>query len=149
MQNMIERDVRECFRLFVNFMRTHIKNLDDYDYKEVSLEKIIQDTNILYMQYIVKAAYSIQENCVGLVAYNHLKSMFEQISLKEKCVVLERDIKLLNEENAYLRDELLELRKKIGTTIEIDTPIIEVPTTITNNRDQINPKKKNAKGWIF
>lgn len=71
----MEKEIRTCFGLYLNYIKQHIKNLREYDIDAMSISDMDAQLDVIHMQYILTSSYSLSKTSPGLIAYNHLKTV--------------------------------------------------------------------------
>lgn len=138
----MDNEIRICFSLFVNHMRTTVKNLTEYDYNSMTSQQIRGEIDVIFMKYILCSTFSVSDSSIGVVAYKHLKKMIDNDEMKIKYYKIDNEMKLLALENTILKQELTELRNKVSTTL---FPM----NTIASYGAQLNPStQQQPKGWF-
>lgn len=133
----MDKDIRYCFSLYLNHMKSQIKNLKGYNVDEMSITEIRNQLDIIHMQYII-SSFAVSKSSTAVMSYNHLKEMIDNNISK-----LEYEIKLLKEENIDLINKLDEVTKLEGN-IEFES------VNIIENKDIGNNKmEEQKKGWFF
>ena len=114
----MESEIKTCFCLYLNHIKSNIKNVQDYDVSKMTITQIRSQLNIIHMQYILtSSSYSVSEASPCVVAYKHLKKMIDVDDNNSKYQKLDSDVKLLNLENTILKQELNDLKNKISNTL--------------------------------
>lgn len=137
----MDNEIRSCFCLYLHYMKSNIKNLQDYDIQNMTISQIKAQLEFVHMQYILTtSSYSLSETAPAIVAYKHLKQMIEGDHISLKYQKLESDIKCLTLENEILKRELNDFKNKMSNVLFPSSPITE--PQISTNTDQ--PKR-----WFF
>ena len=135
----MESEIKLCFNLFVNHMKSNIKDLRTYDSSTMTVNQIRGEIDVIYMKYILCSSYSVSDSSIGVVAYNHLKKMIDGSAKYGQLHKLESEVKALGLENAFLKQEITELKTKVSNAL--------FPTqTLTGSEvQQVQQQKK----WFF
>ena len=138
----MENEIKMCFCLYLNHIKLNVKNIQDLDVSSMTIDLIRSQLNIIHMQFILTSpSYSISETSPSFVAYNHLKKMIDGEDINMKCQKLESDIKLLNLENANLKQEFDNLKIKVSDALFQQS---QSPTSIQTSTSTPN---QQSKGW--
>ena len=78
----LESNIRKCYTLYVSFLKANIKNLENIDQDDISIEQIDNHLDVLHLRYILSHTYSLSPDSVGMMAYRHLKQMIEEYNIK-------------------------------------------------------------------
>lgn len=123
-------DIKQCFDLFVKYLRSNVKNIEIIVTDNMTITDIKTQTNIAYMQYILSNGFSVSASSVAVIAYEHLKKMIDEYlksdspkqllkhtQLKEKLSTFKSTMYLILSENNDLKKELCELKNNLGQII--------------------------------
>jgi len=75
----MENNIKVCFTLFVNYLRTHggLKDIPEYDVDKISLDVLTDLVDVLYMKYLT-SSYGLSSTSTVPSAYNHLINMIDK-----------------------------------------------------------------------
>lgn len=143
----MESEIKTCFCLYLNHIKSNIKNVHDYDVSKMTISQIKSQLNIIHMQYILtSSSYAVSEASPCVVAYKHLKKMIDVDDNNSKYEKFESDIKILNLENAILKQELNDLKNKISNTL---FPNLSTSLNMDANANaDTNTNVNQSKGWF-
>jgi hypothetical protein len=113
----MENEIKMCFSLFVNHMKANIKDLRSYDVGAMTINQIRAEIDVIYMKYILISSYSVSDSSIGVVAYTHLKKMIDGNNKVSQIHRLEQEVKTLGLENAFLKQEVNELKTRISNAL--------------------------------
>lgn len=81
----MEQEIKQCFLLYVTYMKSNIKDLQDYDTDNMSILQIKTQTNLIHMKYLMTCGmYSVTKTSPIIMGFNHLMNLindFESIRL--------------------------------------------------------------------
>ena len=121
----MENKIRECFSLLILFIKKNIKDINDYNIDEMTIQDIRCEIDILYMKYILSpSCLNSDKNTVGL-GYKHLRNMIRDLELSN-------EIRSLQMENFLLKQEIDNHKN----------PSKNPPCIQNENQEQ-------PKGWFF
>lgn len=135
----MEGEIKLCFNLFVNHMKSNVKDLRTYDASTMTVNQIRGEIDVIYMKYILCSSYSVSDSSIGVVAYNHLKKMIDGNAKGSQLHKLESEVKTLGLENALLRQEIAELKTKVANVLFPTNSL-----TVSGSGVQ----SSNQKGWF-
>lgn len=141
----IEQEIKTCFTLYLNYMKSQIKNLKGYNVDEMSISQIRIQLDVIHMQYIV-SSFSISKTSTGYVSYMHLKQMIDNytITKSEKLINMENDIESLKQEM-----EILKNKSKNDQEVEIIDMLNTPLDSLTNDSYNNVTIEEQKKGWFF
>lgn len=125
----MNREIRTCFGLYNNYIKTIVKPIDEYTSAEIddmSIDDIRTFANVLHMKYIL-SSYSISETSTAMIAYKHLTSLIDKNTLLNKMDIIDNDYLLTKD--------------KVGR-LELVLDKINGVRDVENNDDK-------RKRWIF
>lgn len=133
-------NIRTCFMLYVNHLRSQRKDLvtEAYNYETLTDQQIRSQLDILHMKYILSSSFTLNDSSPCMVAYKHLKSMIDGNSIDEKCSRLQFQISKVETENRELKHEIQEVKQKVSTNM-------------FNNYETKSPQSSQtvtSKGWF-
>lgn len=80
----METEIRQCFILYVAYMKSNIKNLEDYDVENMSVQQIKAQANLLFMRYLMTSGvYSVSKTSPIIIGFNHLVRMINEWESKK------------------------------------------------------------------
>lgn len=150
----MEKEIRICFKLYLNYIKQYVKHLQEYDVNEMSVSDIDSQLDVIHMQCIIASGYSISKTSPCIIAFNHLKKMIADNNSCYKCQC--KDI-----ENKKLKQALDELRTSMTSMLmpsphiidnvmsETGISIVQLNGTQTLNEQLHDQTKQQPKGWFF
>ena len=100
----MEKEIRTCFGLYLNYIKQHIKNLKEYEVDIMDTSDIECQLNIVHMQYILTSSYSVSKTSPALMAYCHLKEMIRNTKTSKVCCLCQKPEKVLDLPSTVLLD---------------------------------------------
>ena len=140
----MDNEIRKCFFLYLNHIKSTIKGLQDYDIQNMTILQIRAQIDVIHMQYILTSSFSVSETSPCVIGYKHLKEMIDGNCNDIKYQKLDNDVKLLTLENTILKRDLDDLKSKISDSLFPSSINLcsSCPSIIEQNGNQ-------PKGWFF
>ncbi len=150
----MDQEIKLCFTLYLNYMKSQIKNLKSYNIDDMTIAQIRIQLDVIQMQYII-GSFSISKTSIAYAGYIHLTQMIDSnytIMKLGDFGDLENEIKNIKTENILLKQEIEILKNKIEILKNKAEPELEIVNIPEISRDIIQESatiEEQKKGWFF